>query len=84
MAARAVTAQYREADPDECEMYPVAPERRDTLRDTGPAAPGALIMVGVPPGMAGTTRAHLGRRLATAPLDTVRLSHADNGARDQL
>jgi hypothetical protein len=64
-----VTAQYREADPDECATYPVAPERRDFFRDAGPSAPGALIMVGVPPGMAATTRAQVGHRLAAAPPD---------------
>jgi hypothetical protein len=81
MAERAVTAQYREADPDECDMYPIASERRDIFRDAGPAAPGALIMVGVPPGMATTTRAQVGNRLVAAPPDTVP-SHPDTGTRD--
>lgn len=48
--------QYREADPDECEDCPLAPDRRDFLRDAGLAALGALIMVGVPPGLAATTK----------------------------
>ena len=77
-----VTAQYREADPDECELYPIASERRDIFRDAGLAVPGALIMVGVPPGMASTTRAQVGIRLATALPDTL-APHPDNGARDQ-
>ncbi len=75
-----MTAQYREADPDECEMHPIGPERRDFFRDAGLAALGALIMVGVPPGMAGTTRARVGNRLAAVPTDIA--AHPELGVRD--
>jgi Rieske Fe-S protein len=52
-----MSANFREADPDECEDCPLTPDRREFIQYAGLAAVGALIMVGVPPGLAATTRA---------------------------
>jgi nitrite reductase/ring-hydroxylating ferredoxin subunit len=41
---------------DECQGCPLATNRRDFLRHAGLATMGALIMVGVPPGLAASTR----------------------------
>ena len=44
------------ANPDDCAGCPLDPGRREFLREAGVAAFGALIMVGVPDGLAASTR----------------------------
>ena len=51
-----VSRLFRKTAPAECEGCPLAQDRRSFLRDAGLAAMGALIMVGVPPGLAATAR----------------------------
>lgn len=60
----------RQADPDECQGCPLEPDRREFLRQAGLAAIGALIMVGVPPGLAATvtpTVTTVRRRIGSNP-----------------
>lgn len=51
-----MSIEYREADPDQCDNCQLSSDRREFLRQAGLATMGALIMVGVPPGLAATTR----------------------------
>ncbi len=47
---------FRNASPEVCPHCPLSHDRREFLRQAGLATMGALIMVGVPPGLAATTR----------------------------
>jgi Rieske Fe-S protein len=51
-----MSSSFRNADPSECHDCPLAHDRREFIRQAGLATMGALIMVGVPPGLAATTR----------------------------
>jgi hypothetical protein len=79
----AVAVDFREADPDECGTCASDPAPGEAPRSAGLATTGALVMVGVPPGLAATTGP--GHRLTRSPHEGVpvapALVHADIGNR---